>query len=149
MARFTLLFLMLLPCFASADQLYKWVDENGRTQYSQFPPAQEQQAQTLNIDHRPSSNNQASKEKLVKMRQKLLENSVDRNTVSAEEKEDAERAEVMAKNCKSAQQSLRNVQNSGRMYKILENGERHWYDEKGREGLIKKAQARVKKYCSK
>ena len=148
MARFTLLFLMLLPCLTSADQLYKWVDENGQTQYSQFPPEQEQQAQTLNIEHR-KSNNQVSKDKLVKMRQKLLESSVDRNTVSAEEKEEAEQAEVMARNCNNAQQNLRNLQNSGRTYKTLENGEREWYDEKGREGLIKKAKANVKKYCSK
>lgn len=148
MARFTLLFLMLLPCLTSADKLYKWVDENGRTQYSQFPPEQEQQAQTLNLEHR-KSNNQASKDKLAEMRQKLLESSVDRNTESEEEKDEAERAKIMAENCKGAQQNLRNIQNHGRVYKTLENGERHWYDEKGRDGLIKKAQANVKKYCSK
>ena len=148
MTRFTLLFLMLLSGFASASQLYKWVDENGRTQYSQFPPEEDKQAQTLNIDHRTPSN-QVSKDKLVKMRQKLLESSVDRNTESEEEKEEAEKAKAMAQNCKNAQQHLRDMKNNGRIYKTLENGERHWYDEKGREGLIKKAQANVKKYCSK
>ena len=148
MTRFTLLFLMLLPCLVTATQLYKWVDENGRTQYSQFPPEETQKAQTLNLEHR-SPNNQASKAKLDKLRQKLLESSVDRNTVSEEEKEEAEKAEAMAQNCKNAQQHLREMKNHGRIYKTLENGERHWYDEKGREGLIKKAQADVTKFCSK
>ena len=149
MIRFALLFLMFFTATVSATQLYKWVDENGRTQYSQFPPEQETQAETLNIQHQRSSSSQASKEKLQKLRQKLLESSVDRNTESEEEKQEAQRAEVMAQNCKNAQQNLRNQQNSGRMYKVLENGERHWYDDKGREGLIKKAQETVKKYCSK
>jgi Mg-chelatase subunit ChlI len=148
MTRFTLLFLLFLPCLTSASELYKWVDENGRTQYSQFPPEDDKQAQTLNIKHRATSN-QASKDKLADMRQKLLESSVDRNTESEEEKEEAERAKIMAENCKGAKQNLRNVKNHGRIYKTLENGERHWYDEKGRAALIKKAQGNVTKYCSK
>ena len=73
------------------------------------------------------------------------------NQKQIEEKQriEAEKAEAMAQNCKNAQQHLREMKNHGRIYKTLENGERHWYDEKGREGLIKKAQANVKKFCSK
>lgn len=147
MIRFPLLFLVFFALPSLAGQLYKWVDENGRTQYSQFPP-EDGQSETMNIRNTPSnSSSQASKDKLNAMRQQLLEQSVDRNTQSEDEKEDARRAEIMAENCKNAQQNLRNIQNSGRMYRIKEDGEYDWYDEKQIAAKKQKAQEAVNKYC--
>ncbi len=125
-----------------AGQVYKWVDENGNTQFSQFPPSKDQQSEQLNVKTQKS--NDAAKQRLKDSRQKLLENSVGRNTV---DKEDEEKAERMAENCKKAKQQMRNVQNIGRMYRVLENGERHWYNEKEIQQKKDSAKQQVAKYC--
>ena len=82
------------------------------------------------------------------MRQKLLENSVSRNTQSEQDKEDAAEAERKAQNCELAKQQLRDLEANGRVYKTLENGEREWYDVEGRAKLIKDAKSQVSELCS-
>lgn len=148
MIRFSVLFLVLFSAIAYSSQVYKWVDENGQTQFSQFPPAnqQTQQAKQVNIKVQPAADSGAS-QRLQEMRQKLLEDSVDRNTQSEQEKQDAKEAERMAENCKRAKQRLRDLENTGRIYKIKEDGEYHWYSEKEREDSIQKAREQITKYC--
>jgi|GEM_PF-295055 len=141
--------LAALPLLSQAGQVYKWVDENGNTQFSQFPPENEQQAEQIKVKTQKSMNSGQSKEKLESMRQKLLESSVDRNTENEEEKLDKEKAELMAQNCDKAKQRLRDLENNGRIYKTLENGERHWFDVKERAQAIKAARDQVKEFCSK
>lgn len=142
------LFLLMFFCTLSyAGQAYKSVDENGNITFSQFPPSDEQESQSITVKTQKSSSAAQSQKKLDSARQKLLESSVDRNTETAEKKEAKEEAERMAENCGKAKQQLRDIQNNGRIYKTLENGERHWYDEKERESLINKAKEQVKKYC--
>lgn len=147
MIRFPLLFLMFISASTFAAQVYKWVDENGQTQFSQFPPTNEQQsADQVNIKTQPAANPKAA-EKLNNMRQKLLESSVERNTQSEKDKEDEEKAKRMAENCEKAKQQLRDLENNGRIYKTQEDGERYWYSEQERDGLIKKAKGQVDKFC--
>jgi Skp family chaperone for outer membrane proteins len=144
-----LLILMGLTLATSqATQLYKWVDENGQTQFSQFPPSTSQQAQQIKVEAPKSNQSAASTEKLNTMRQKLIENSVDRGAQGEKDKEDAAKKEELAKACKTSKNRLRMLKENGRVYKDLENGEREWYDVKGREGLIKGAQEDITKYCS-
>jgi hypothetical protein len=133
---------------SQATQMYKWVDENGQTQFSQFPPATSQQAQQIRVEAPKSNQSAASTEKLNTMRQKLIENSVDRGVQGEKDKEDAAKKEELAKVCKTSKNRLRTLQENGRVYKELENGEREWYDVKGREGLIKGAKEDITKYCS-
>ena len=145
--RISLFLLIIISFNLHASGVYKWVDENGQTQFSQFPPESAPEAKQIEIDNPQSGNSAAAQERLKQTRQKLLESSVDRNTETAEKKEAKEEAERMAENCGKAKQRLRDIQNNGRIYKTLEDGERHWYSEKEREGMISKAKDQVKKYC--
>ena len=149
MIRFPALFLLLISSSVFSAQVYKWVDENGQTQFSQFPPPGDQQtADKVDVKTQPASNPEAAK-RLKDMRQNLLESSVERNTQSEQDKEDAKEAERMAENCERAKQHLRDIENNGRIYKTQEDGERYWYSEQEREGLISKAKEQVDKYCNK
>ena len=145
--RMLLLALLITPMIAVAE-IYKWTDENGQTHFSQFPPAKAP-AENIEVNAPKAANSKQATEQLQKMRQQLQEQVVDRTTESAEEKQAAEEAQRMAENCKKAKQRLTDLKNNGRIYRTLENGEREWYDEKGRENLIKDAQKDVTKYCSK
>jgi Skp family chaperone for outer membrane proteins len=147
----TLVFIMTLavtPLTSQAGKVYKWVDESGNTQFSQFPPGGQKAAEHVTVKTQQSGSSSQSKEKLASMRQKLLESSVDRNTENEEEKENKEKEKIKAQNCENAKQRLRNLESNGRIYKILENGERHWYDVKGRAAIIKSAQKDVDKFCN-
>ncbi|WP_283787544.1 DUF4124 domain-containing protein [Bermanella sp. WJH001] len=144
----TSLFTLFLLASAHAGQVYKWTDENGQTHFSQFPPATAP-AENIEVNAPKAANSKQATEQLQKMRQQLQEQVVDRTTESEEEKQAAEEAQRMAENCKKAKQRLTDLKNNGRIYRTLENGEREWYDEKGRENLIKDAQKDVTKYCSK
>ena len=60
--------LFLLVCISSNvfAQVYTWVDENGNTQYSQFPPNDSQvDAEVLNIPTEPSVSVEISAEQLL------------------------------------------------------------------------------------
>ena len=144
----TLLFTLFFAASMQAAQVYKWVDEQGQTHFSQFPPEQKK-ADKIEVDAPKSANPNAAKERLEKMRQTLSEQAVDRVTESEEEKKAAKEAERMAENCKKAKQQLLDLQNNGRVFRTLENGEREWYDEKGRANLIANAKKQVEEYCSK
>jgi len=147
MIRFPLLLLLLLSSSVFATQVYKWVDENGQTQFSQFPPTSvETNANKVDVKAQPASNPEAAN-RLKDMRQKLLESSVERNTESEKDKEDAEQAKRMAENCERAKQHVRDLENNGRIYKTLENGERHWYSEQERMEQIQKAKEQVSRFC--
>ncbi len=142
-----LFFLMVFTILSHAGQAYKTVDENGNITFSQFPPSDNNDTETINVKTQKSSSASRSKKALESSRQKLLESSVDRNTETAEKKEEKEKAERMAENCEKASQKLRDIQNNGRIYKTLKDGERHWYNEKERQQLINEAKDQVKQYC--
>lgn len=144
----TLLFTLFFVASIQAAQVYKWTDESGQTHFSQFPP-QQTPSESVAVNAPEASNAKQANEKLQKIRQQLEEQAVDRTTVSEEERLAAEDAERMAENCKKARQRLTDLRNNGRIYKTLENGDREWYDEEGRENLIKDAQKDVTKYCTK
>jgi Skp family chaperone for outer membrane proteins len=146
---FLILMLTLTLAFSHATQLYKWVDENGQTQFSQFPPSVTSHSKQVKIEAPQSKQSTASKEKLVNMRQKLSENIVDRGEKKEQEKEDAKKAERLKIACQAARTRSRMLQENGRIYKELGNGERKWYDVEERAGLIKGAKQDVSEFCSK
>lgn len=151
--KFSLIALLLTGLMAATlghtAQVYKWVDENGQTQFSQFPPSEKGKAEKIKVNSAQSSSTSQSAEKLNNMRQQLLENSVDRDAAKEKSKEDAAEQERKDKNCELAKQQLRGLEANGRIFKTLENGEREWYDEKGRDKLIQQAKEDVNTHCSK
>ncbi|MEY8248400.1 MAG: DUF4124 domain-containing protein [Bermanella sp.] len=152
MKHLTLFFVMALAALSSssqAGQVYKWLDEDGNTQFSQFPPDVEQQAEPLDVKTQKSMNAAQSKEQLESMRQQLLESSVERNTDNEQDKLEQEKAERMAQNCVKAKQQLRDLESNGRLYRALEDGGRHWFDEQERAQAITAAKDQVKGFCTK
>ncbi len=147
MKLFYLFLFASITLFSHAGQVYKWTDADGKTHFSQFPPTENSQAEQLNIEPTKASSNSNGSKNLQDMRQKLLESSVERNTTSEKDKEAEVEAERMAENCKRSQQHLRDLQNNGRVYKTLEDGERHWYDEKERDKLIGDAKKQADEFC--
>ena len=132
----------------SHARLYKWIDADGNTHYTQQPPPDGIAAENIKL---PASVNidteQATKsfEEQQKKAQELSE------TAEKEEKErirQEEHADLKKENCKKAKAKLENVQSSGRIRAVDEEGNVIRATEEERQRRIKDAQEKIKKWCN-
>jgi TolA-binding protein len=91
--------LLLLAAVASAQQVYKTVDENGVVSFSDTPPADEQEVEVLQIDAPPAQAPEDHLEQLNAMRE-----TTDRMAADRRERE-KHRAELREINARSQQAS--------------------------------------------
>jgi len=144
---FSLICLLGVPNQSHA-RLYKWIDADGNTHYTQQPPPDGIAAEDIKL---PASVNidteQATKsfEEQQKKEQELSE------AVKKEGKErirEEEHADLIKENCKKSKAKLENVQNTGRIKAVDEEGNVVRATEEERQRRIKEAQENIKKWCS-
>lgn len=135
-------------------QLYKWVDSEGRVQYSDKPPpAGATREQKLNIpkgspapaaapeaEGEPPAGPKTFAEKEMEYRKRKVEEEQARQKSQAEEKENQQL-------CQNAQRRLRTYEEAGRIYTMDEKGERSYVDDEGRTRGLQQAQQDIAKYC--
>ncbi|MCG7946531.1 MAG: DUF4124 domain-containing protein, partial [Candidatus Thiodiazotropha taylori] len=81
-----LLTLLLLISTALSAETYRWVNEDGVVTYSQTPPPQGD-SEVVKTYSAPSSDAEAAKQRLQKLRQDLADREEDRALKKAERKE--------------------------------------------------------------
>lgn len=146
LALITLLALSFIQTNAHAAKVYKWTDANGQVHFSQFPPGAQKQAESVDVKT-TQGNAEAGREELNNLRDKLKQDIDARNKRKEDAEEQKKKNAVMAENCKRSKERLAMLKNGGRFYKMKEDGEREWYDEKQTLKSIQAAQADVDKYC--
>jgi hypothetical protein len=123
----------LAPLAANA-QLYKWVDENGHTQYSDRPPPAGTKSEQISKSARqpvppptagaagkgPPPTSTAAKELEFRKRQLSAEDK------QKEEEQKAKEAQAKQENCDIAQARMRTLEDGGRILKPNTNGEREY-----------------------
>jgi hypothetical protein len=136
-----------LLCFSIASQgaIYKWVDEDGVTQFSQFPPSQ-QQAEQVRGAPPPADDPAATRERL----QERLEAFDERREAEAESREEQaaqkERQALRQRNCEAARHNLEILQR-GRPRVRTETGEVTYLDEGARQERLEAARRAVQENC--
>lgn len=128
-----------------AAQVYKWIDERGQTQFSQFPPEKVNQAEEISITTTQSASSSDSSARLESLRQQLSGKSVERDKMK---KEALEQKAINKQNCKMAKNQLREAERGGRRYTLTDTG-RHYLDDKELAKSLAKAKKEVTTYCSK
>jgi len=120
MKRAVLLACVLAATPAAMAQLYKWVDKDGRTIYSDQPPPS-QQSKQLNL----STGQPAAAPRSALDRDKELEKArqAAKDKSQAAEKADL-KAEIERENCRRAKANLNSLNGEGRVAKWNEKGER-------------------------
>lgn len=141
-ASFTLFSLSIPAPFAA---VYKWVDENGQTVYSQNPPSGDVEYEEIGAPPKVDSA-RALKElrddkiKADKLRRERLRVETDRKKTREEEAN-------VKKNCKIARGKLASLQRP--RAKILQpDGSRIRLPEEERQRQIKEAEAKIKEWCT-
>ncbi len=135
---------VLFACGAASGQAYKWVDENGRTHFSDTPPP-DRRADRLTIRPQVPEDPQAA----ARQRgwQTQLQESNVRNAQQQAQQEAAERDRaMMERNCANARGEL-DVLQRGRVFRTGPNGERQYLEDKDRSAALAAAQDKAARYC--
>ena len=131
----------------SHAKMYKWVDADGNTHYTQSPPPDGVITEDVKL---PASVNLDNKEavKAFEKQQKNQQESAE--TKQKDEKElnrEAEHTALKKDNCRKSRAKLENVQSAGRIRAVDENGNVVRATEEERQRRITEAQENIKKWC--
>ena len=140
-----------LCCAPSAmAQLYKYVDKDGKTVYSDQPPANVDSKQ-LRLQSAPGAAEAApAPAKTAVQKDKELDKGRKELAEKAKKSDDeAKRAQVNEQRCADAKSNLQVYEQGGRIMKRTESGERVFLEEKDIAAEKEKARALVAEACKK
>jgi len=160
MLRFVLLGLMLALAAPASAQLYKWVDKDGRTRYTDQPPPPGVQSRTIAPPAQPApapaaadATGEAAKDApaapLTPAQQEQAFRKRQLEEKKAEEKAEAEQKDKAIKqaNCERARSALNTFESGQRVTQTDANGERYYLDDAQRAHEAEAARQAVKDWC--
>ena len=150
MKNLLLVWLLLLSADAMAE-LRKWVDADGKVQYSDQLPPPNVKAKILHVSPPPASGVAGSAPVVSKT---IAEREAELKKAQISKKEAAdkaalEQARIAAEkeNCTTAQLNLRTLQDGARLTVVDAKGQRSYLDDEQRRQRIEKSLENVKAYC--
>lgn len=141
---YLLILLSAVLCGASASaEIYKWVDENGVTQFSERQPETEAPVATVEIDSSKATDTRETWQE----REAAFAERAETASKAAAERAKAE-AEAAAKraNCEAARKRATSLQRP-RINEVKEDGTRVRIGEDQRQAEIKKANEAIAEFC--
>lgn len=150
--RFFLFVIIVVFSTHSYAEIYKWVDENGQTHYSQSPPDKNAREITLP----PSSAQPGEKEKIQQRLQEqekflraLDEERQYQKKLADEEEKRQQQIKAHEKYCREMRLELQDMERGGVVwYELDKNGERVFLSEEEVETKKQDLRQRIKKDCS-
>ena len=131
----------------SQAKMYKWVDADGNTHYTQTPPPDGITKEDLNLPASVNLDNKEAIEAFEGQQNKKDELAEENKKTEKEENRSAEHTALKKENCRKAKAKLENVQNTGRIRAVDESGNIVRATEEERQRRITEAQANIKKWC--
>ena len=151
MQRLTVLLLLLMFSFVASAQVYKWVDADGNTQYTDQPPPSgaAQDEKKLHIKPAPpSASNKNQTDSMDVIGDDKPQSFSERRTARKEAKAEKERAaEELNQKCIHAQGQLKMYRDTPRLRVPDGNGGIVYVDDDAREKHIQEAQKNIAEYC--
>jgi len=148
MRTFVFIGLMLLFSIAAHAQIYKWVDENGKTQYTDRPPSSSvtKEEQKLNINSAPISGKNATSKSKNLTNERLEFDKRQQQKKENEAKQQA-KTEENKKKCIDAQTRLKMYTDLPRMTVPDGSGGIAYVDDDTRQKKIDEANKAVATFC--
>ncbi|MCE5182507.1 MAG: DUF4124 domain-containing protein [Betaproteobacteria bacterium] len=131
----------------------KWVDADGKVQYSdQPPPVSTKSQKSLNIKTSPAlpkatSNSNGESRSIAEKELEFRKRQVKTEEAAAKEAKDQEEAKRAKANCEQSRQQLQALQEGQRMSKYNEKGERVFMEDSDRPQAINEAKQAVDSWC--
>jgi hypothetical protein len=136
-------------CFSTPAAMYRWVDENGVTVYSQSPPPS---GDAVELQGQPAPSAETTDAARERLRDQLTQDFDDEEARSEAEAEKAKQAADEAlreENCAAARENLEKFQNLGPRRVLMPDGKTLRLSEDEVQAQITKAQGQVKTFCEK
>lgn len=140
-----LIFLCILP--TAQAEIYRWVDKNGKTQFSDRPLARDSSTEKVKVDTQRNSYGGGG---VLERQRDLLDgyqtDDVQKKRVKQQAANKAAKDKRLQAGCINAKDRLKNFQR-GAIYRLDENGERIYYSEEERTRTINKFQQVINENC--
>ncbi|HSH30492.1 MAG TPA: DUF4124 domain-containing protein [Thiohalobacter sp.] len=142
----TLLPLTLLFSTGLPAAMYKWVDENGQTHYSQYPPP-DREYEALAPPPPPASDAGQAQQELEQLLQRQDEQRQAREQAEQEAAAAGRQAEQRQQACAAARHNLEILTTGGRKRITGPDGVARYLPEEERQAKIAEAQKQIEEYC--
>jgi hypothetical protein len=140
--------ILILAMSGSAfAQVYKWVDEEGQTHFSQTPPA-DHDADVIKTRPGPKVDPAQSQQAVDTIIEQQTNDAKLRQEDKAKQQQLAEKADAQSKNCDIAKSNLEQYQNNPNGRTKTGDGEYNRVDENDRQAKMDQLKQDIKKYCS-
>lgn len=129
----------------------KWVDEHGKTHYSDQAPKHINKVETVTFKDTggtPVMDNPYGKKSTQEMEADFQRGKAAREKVTQKEQQDQENAKSKQANCTVARNNLKLIEQSQRMYKLDAAGERVYMDDSQRQQQLEAAQKAINENCN-
>ena len=147
MKRFALLTCVLAVATLASAQLYKYVDKNGKTVYTDQPPP-ESDSKAMKIPS--SATGTPAPQKSAVQQDKELQKGRDKSKESEKKAEEtAARAKADEENCAAAKMAYQTYASGGRISRVDEKGEKFFLGDLEIEAERDRAKARMDEACKK
>ena len=140
-----LVWLMLVPA-ASAQGIYKWVDEQGQVHFGERPP-EGAQASEVAVKPLPPSDPVVQGDRKENTQRVLRAFEEERMQKEEQAAKDAQETAKRKRACTVARDRQRRYQEAGGIYHLEANGERRILNDAEHSATLKRADDEVKKYC--
>jgi len=132
----------------SHAKLYKWVDADGNTHYTQSPPPDGIATEDVKLPASVNIDTEQAIKSFEAQQKKQQELSEENEKEEKEQMRQEERAELKKDNCKKAKAKYDNVYNTGRIRAVDEEGNVTRATEEERQRRIADAQGKIEKWCN-
>ena len=126
--------------------MYKWVDDKGVTQYTQYPPP-DHEVKVMVPPPPPAEDPEGAQKKLEATLQKLDEERKAKATATEESQKAADVAKQRKQLCEAARGNLEKLTTGGRRRVTGPDGVATYLPEEERQQKITEAKEAIKKYC--
>ena len=138
--------LALAISFCASAEIFKWVDENGQTHYSEQPPAG-RAAEQIDVPPPPAIDPEQAQEEVDALIKKQEEEESERQLEQQKAEEEARKQAIIDENCRIARENLQTYQNNpGRRVVDADGNVTRMVEEK-RQQKMQEFQQQIEQYC--
>ncbi len=142
-----LLLATLLSTLPAHAEIYRWVDENGQTVYSQVAPA-DRDADEIKPAPPPSDNPESVSKEIDQLQQQNDDYLEDRELAKEKRKKDKAAQQIRKDNCIKARNNYASLETATRRLIRMPDGEYRRLKEEERQKMMRQAQDDMDKYCN-
>lgn len=130
--------------------IYKWVDERGVTNYTQYRPADGQAGEQVRVVVPPAGSKTSpstAQQRLESQLKTLADNQAERDEAAKAQADAAAEKQQRAENCTKAQSNLTKLTTGGRKRIVGADGVARYMTEEERQEHIAEAEEQIKESC--